>query len=85
MAAQTPQAGIIPELNQHALFLVTRVNNPTTSRGAVADVAGIPELVTEWPTRFHRPLGVYGQFWIGLLGCALPRPAAQRTATLQRD
>ena len=47
MAAQTPQAGIIPEPNQHALFLVTRVNNPTTSRGAVARmVAGIPELVT---------------------------------------
>ncbi len=47
MAAQTPQAGIIPEPNQHALFLVTRANNPTATRETVAGVvAGIPELVT---------------------------------------
>ncbi len=46
MTAQTPQAGIIPEPNQHALFLVTRVNNPTANGGMVARVvAGIPELV----------------------------------------
>ncbi len=47
MTAQTPQAGIIPEPNQHALFLVTRVNHQTTTRETVARaVAGIPELVT---------------------------------------
>ena len=47
MTTHPPQAGIIPEPNQHALFLVTRVNNPTTTRGTVAGVVtGIPELVT---------------------------------------
>ncbi len=47
MTAQTPQAGIIPEPNQHALFLVTKVNNPITTCETVARmVAGIPELVT---------------------------------------
>ena len=44
MTVQTPQTGIIPEPNQHALFLVTRVNNPTATRETVAGVvAGIPE------------------------------------------
>ncbi len=47
MTTPTPQAGIIPEPNQHALFLVARVNNPTTTRGTVAQVvAGLPALVT---------------------------------------
>ena len=47
MTPHSPQAGIIPEPNQHALFLVTRVNNPITTRGTIARVvAGIPELVT---------------------------------------
>ncbi len=47
MIPHSPQAGIIPEPNQHALFLVTRVNNPITTRGTIARVvAGIPELVT---------------------------------------
>ncbi len=47
MTAPTPQAGIIPEPNQHALFLVAKVNTPATTRKTVAEaVAGIPALVT---------------------------------------
>lgn len=46
MPTYTPQAGIIPDPNQHALFLVVRVKNPTTTGSAIARVvAGIPELV----------------------------------------
>ncbi|MBI3303200.1 MAG: Dyp-type peroxidase [Deltaproteobacteria bacterium] len=42
-----PQAGIIPEPNQNALFLILRVRDPATNGPAVARVAaGVPALVS---------------------------------------
>jgi putative iron-dependent peroxidase len=41
-----PQAGIIPEPSQYALFLIARVRDPATNGPAVARVAaGVPSLV----------------------------------------
>ena len=46
MTTHTPQAGILPEPNHHASFMVMRVKDPSANGGAVARVsAGIPDLV----------------------------------------
>ena len=46
MSQHTPQPGILPEPNAHALFLVLRVNEPAANGRSVARAAaGVPDLV----------------------------------------
>ena len=46
MPQRTPQPGILPEPNAHALFLVVRVNEPVANGHTVARVAaGLPALI----------------------------------------
>lgn len=64
-----PQAGIIPEPNQSAWFLVLQVNDPAVNGAAVAGVAaGVPAVVDE--IRSHDPdsqlvctVGFGSEFW----------------------